>query len=125
MDNKTDVVEESTEKKKVYPIETTDGYVYTSESDEAFGIETKVYENGNETKRITLSDKRIAIVRELKGFEIESADRLHEHKQHLYLPALASLSVTIDGKPILMEDFQQTKGKDYNKIRTAVALLNF
>ncbi len=108
-----------------YPKQTKDGYYYASTSDEVMGIETKIYENGNETKRITLSDKRIAIVRELKGYEIDKADRLHDNKGHLYLVALASLAVTIDNNPVLMEELQDMKAKDYTKIRTAVAMLNF
>jgi hypothetical protein len=114
-----------TEEKKNYPFDTTDGYQYLDETDEVMLIETKRYENGSIVKRITLSDKRIAEVRELKGWEMEESAKFHENKANQVTMGVAALCTKIDGKNVVFEDLKFMKGKDWNKIKYAAAELNF
>lgn len=109
----------------VYPKPTSDGYFFENDTDEAMSIETTTHENGNQSKRIKLSDNRIAIVRELKGSEVEQTSRLHQGKEELAVMATATLATKINGEKVIMEELADMRGRDYNKIRTAVAQLNF
>jgi hypothetical protein len=109
----------------IYPKPTTDDYCFLDETDEAMGVETKKYENGNEVKRVTLSSGKIAQVRELKAWEMEESSRLHQNDKEKITMAVAALSTTIDDVKVVYEELRQMKGKDWLKIKYAVALINF
>lgn len=113
------------ETKKTYPIDLEDGYQFLDETDEAMGIASKKYENGNEVKRIKLSDGRIATVRELPAWEMEESEKFHENKANQVTMGVATMCTQIDGKNVAFEDLKFMKGKDWNKIKVACATLNF
>lgn len=97
---------------------------FADDADEAMGIETFTYENGNCIKRINLSFG-IAIVRELKGKEMEAVDRLTDGDTSKLNSAMISLSTKFNDKFITMEEVQELKARDYNKLKIACASLNF
>jgi uncharacterized protein YbjQ (UPF0145 family) len=109
----------------MYPKTTTDGFEYSDESEEALGIETKTYENGNLVKRVKLTDGRIAIIRELNGKDVELSSRIHGNDKDKVLMAMCSVATRINENAIVIEDLELMKAKDYQKIRIACALLNF
>jgi hypothetical protein len=104
---------------------------FLNELDEVLGIETAFYKNGNQVKRVKLIDGREAIVRELYGrdaFQINKVIASGDGKsfdKEKYLKAMLHYSVKIDGKALPMEDFENLKLKDYNRIVTAVQSVNF
>jgi len=116
---------EQTNEMKTYPVQTSDGFYYEDDTDEGFKIETKVHENGNKVKRITLSDNRVCVARELKGSDMEKADRMHGNDQSKVITAMMSLAVKINDQPVVMEDLRELKARDYNAIKIAVSHLNF
>lgn len=108
-----------------YPLQTTDGFFFADDTDEAMGIESKVYENANEVRRIKLSTGKYAIVRELKAWEVEESSRLHQNEKEKYIMAIATIATTIDEQKITYEDLKFMKAKDWTKIKSAVAAINF
>jgi hypothetical protein len=110
---------------QTYPKPTTDDFFFLDDTDEAMCVETKKYENGNEVKRITLSSGKVAVVRELKAWEIEESSRLHQNDKEKYIMAIAALATAIDNEKVIYEDLRQMKGKDWTKIKYAVASTNF
>lgn len=114
------------QEKKVFPVDTTDGFQYLDESDETMTVETKTYENGNVVKRVTLSDGRKAIVRELKAWETEEeASKFHQNNKTMVEMAIATIATKINDQPVIFEDIREMKAKDWNKIKYASALVNF
>jgi hypothetical protein len=110
----------------VYPKPTEDGYFYEDDTDEALNIETKTYENGRQVKRVVLSDKSIAIVRELNGAEMEGVSKaINKKEEGKYLMAVCMFATTINGGKVTMDELEQMRGRDYNRIRTACATINF
>lgn len=110
---------------EVFPKATTEGFEILNETDAALNIETKQYENGNTVKRIVLSDKRVAIVRELKGKDMDLTSRIHRGDDTKFLMAMAVIATKLNDENVTIEDLEEMKGKDYNKIRIAVSQLNF
>lgn len=117
------IAEKKTE--QVFPLQTEDGFYYADQEDQAMGVETKKYDNGNEVMRIRLSDGRVALVRELKAWEVEESEKFHENKTKQVVMGLATLATKIDDKTCAFEDFKFMKGRDWVKIKYAVSLLNF
>jgi len=114
-----------TEEKKNYPIDTTDGFYFQDEQDHSMGVETKKYENGNEVKRIVLSDGKVALVHEMKAWEMEESEKFHGNKPNQFTMAIATMCTKIDDKRVAFEDLKFMKSKDWLKIKYAVALINF
>jgi len=110
-----------------YPKPTTDGFCYLNEEDEIVGIESKTYDNDKEVKRVILSKDRKAVVRELKAWEMEDTSKVLKNEKigDGTLMAIAAAATTIDEKNIVYEDVKFMKAKDWSKLRTAVARLNF
>ena len=100
-------------------------YHFANNNDELMGIETAIYANGNEVKRFTLSNGKVAIVRELSGEDMIQVNKLVGSNADNYTPALMHFAVKIDGANLPMEDFPKLKGKDFNKINIQVLSLNF
>lgn len=114
----------------IYPTTTdADGFYYEDEVDEARDIQTKEYENGNLIKKVKLSRGKVAIVRELMSSDVSKAYQLAGAKNkedRRVVAAMISLAVTIDEKPVMMEDVLDTmKAKDYMRLASANAALNF
>jgi hypothetical protein len=104
---------------------------FANPDDTIMGIETAIYKNGNQVKRFTLSDGRVAVIRELLGKDSMQIDKsvmgennadLREEKA---MHAMFHFAVKVDDKQIPIEDFGTMKMRDYNKIKLAVQSLNF
>jgi hypothetical protein len=89
-----------------------DGYFYEDDTDEALNIETKTYENGRQVKRVVLSDKSIAIVRELNGAEMEGVSKaINKKEEGKYLMAVCMFATTINGGKVTMDELEQMRGR--------------
>jgi hypothetical protein len=124
-----------TEKSKKNELEPTEAFkkefYFENERDEQMGIETAIYANGNSVKRYSLSDGRVAVVRELLGSDManiekslmgENNDAKREEKLK---DAVYHYSVKLDGQSLPMEDFSKLKMKDYLRIKVMAESLNF
>lgn len=69
-----------------------------------------------ETKKIELKDGKIAVIGEFKGKHISAAQRLVGDDKEKMILALIATCVTIDGKPILIEDLDEMPGSDVLKL---------
>lgn len=99
-------------------------FYFADKEDEAMGIETHVYPNGNMIKRVRVS-KGVAVVRELLGVDMTDVERLTDGDQGKVFPAMIAVATKIEGQGIVMEDVLQYKAKDYNRLKIAVSALNF
>lgn len=100
-------------------------FYFADKEDEAMGIETYVYPNGNMIKRLQLSTGKTAIVRELKGVDMTEVEKLTDGDTSKVFPAIIAVATKIDGGFIVMEDVLQYKAKDYNRLKIAASALNF
>lgn len=104
---------------------------FADANDQAMGVETAIYPNGNHVKRSTLSTGQMVIARELSGRDMMdidkqiSASKDHGAMEENYMICLFHYAVKIDGKQLPMEDFEKLKGRDYNKIKILVQSINF
>lgn len=114
-------------KPKIYPTAPdADGAFFETDADEAMGIITKEYENGNRIKRCLLpQSKKVAQVRELKGKDLVTVQRYMGGNSELYLAGSIAVSTTIDGQQQTLEFFSELKFKDYGRINAMVQSLNF
>lgn len=78
-----------------------------------------------ENTEIILSDGRKATVLDFKGHHIRQAQRLMGDDTSLFLFALISLCVEIEGKPVLIEDLDHMPGKDVMKLQAEFSGANF
>lgn len=63
-------------------------------------------------KQITLSDGRVATFGDFKGKHIMQARRLVGNDPDLLVNAMIATVVSIDGKPVFMEDLDEMEGVD-------------
>ncbi len=98
---------------------------FADDNEKVLGVETAIYANGNEVKRLTLSSGKTAIIRELSGQDMIQVTKLTGSNPDNYTPALMHYAVKIDGHQLPMEDFPKLKGKDFNKLNIQVLSLNF
>lgn len=101
-----------------------EGYYYQDKSDELMGIETRD-EEGGISKRVTLSNGKKATVRELLAEDDIEIGRIIGKNEALRLPALLSKACLFDGKPMIAEDIQKIKLRDYTKLKMANSGVNF
>lgn len=110
-----------------------EGWYTVDEGEEALEIETREDDDECVYKRVKLSKGRTAVVRELGGKEMKQAQTMVGKDPQKLVDAYVFLSTTItdkDGKkyPFVMEDLEDVrkfKGKDYNRLTTAAAMINF
>lgn len=100
-------------------------FYFADKDDEAMGIETYVYPNGNMIKRLKLSTGKTAVVRELKGVDMTEVEKLTDGDTSKVFPAIIATATKLDGTFIVMEDVLQYKAKDYNRLKIAASALNF
>ncbi len=100
-------------------------FYFADKDDEAMGIETYVYPNGNMIKRLKLSTGKTAVVRELKGVDMTEVEKLTDGDTSKVFPAIIATATKLDGAFIVMEDVLQYKAKDYNRLKIAASALNF
>jgi len=111
---------------KTYPLPTSDGFFFEDEINETMGIESQVYENGKEVRRVTLSNGTKCIVRQLTGKEIGTdVQRLTGTSQDNYQYAMVSVSTKFGDAGKTMEDIMDMLGKDYLKLQVANSQINF
>ena len=80
----------------------------------------------NVGKEFSLSNGAKVLIKEAKGKDAEAAMRIAGNGQHeKYLTALMARTVTIDGKPVVPEVLSDLPLKDYLKIQSEFADLNF
>ena len=76
-------------------------------------------------KQITLSDGRIAEIKEGKGKHAKAALRQMDGDSSNYLPAIMAQLVTIDCKPVVMEDLDELPLRDFQALMSEVSDGNF
>ena len=76
-------------------------------------------------KEFELSDGRKVTIQEATGATAEQAMRLADGKTERYMTSLMSITTSIDGKGVVPEDLTALPLKDYTKIQTEFAELNF
>jgi len=109
-----------------FPKPTSDGFFFEDEINETMGIESQVYENGKEVRRVTLSNGTKCIVRQLTGKEIGTdVQRLTGTNQDNYQYAMVSVSTKFGDVGKTMEDIMDMLGKDYLKLQVANSQVNF
>lgn len=99
-------------------------WVFENEKDDLFKVETKRYDNGQVMKRCTLSDGRVAISRKLKGSDLKEVRRLTGGDSEKYQNAIVAKCVTLDDKPITIEEIDDLWMDDATKI-VMMASINF
>lgn len=83
------------------------------------------YDNGNKVVWVLLSNGKVARIREGKGNDVEQATMESEGNKAGYLTALTASCVTIEGRNVNMFELKEEKMKDYLKIQSEFATLNF
>jgi hypothetical protein len=74
---------------------------------------------------VTLSDGRIAEIRQGKGKDAMAAQKIAGTEVEQFFSALMAQLVTIDGKRMPMEDFGELPLQDFLKIQGEIAGANF
>lgn len=110
----------------VYPKQTSDGFYFEDETNETMSIESQKYENGKEVRRVTLSDGRIAMLRQLTGSEMGVLlPRLVGSNKDNYQFAMVAVATQINQEGKTLEEIKDMLGKDYIKLQVANAQINF
>lgn len=101
-------------------------WFYADDNEKEMGIETIEYENGGKSKRVTLSDGRVAISRRLKGKDREQIKRLAGGDGAGKMQdAVIALSTKINDKDMVMEDLDTLWYDDVTKVQTIALSINF
>lgn len=100
-------------------------WFFESETDQTFGIETFLYENGGCSKRVKLKDGKEAVCRLLKGKDRVQLNRITNGEAGKMQDAITALSTTIDGKAIVLEDLDNMWFNDYTKVQMMAGSINF
>jgi phosphoribosylamine-glycine ligase len=117
---------EETEETINYPTKPdAEGWFVNDEDEAQEKIQTRVYDNNNTVKRVTLSNGKIATVRETIGKDMKQITMLMNKDQSKYQLAAITVATTIDGEKQTLEYFEAMKTKDLSKIMLMSAVLNF
>lgn len=81
--------------------------------------------NTENTKKVTLSDGRVAEIQKGKGKHAKNAMMKSEGKGEEFLALLMSELALVDGQKLVPEDFDAMEMKDFITIQTAFAEINF
>lgn len=81
--------------------------------------------NQDGSKDFELSDGRKVRITEAKGYHCEQAQIISGGNDQKYTTALMAQVVSIDGKPIVMEDLREMRGRDYLLIQGHFSHVNF
>ncbi len=82
-------------------------------------------ETNNEPKTLKLPSGKTALIEQGKGKHVRMATRVSGGDQSLFLNALMSQLVTIDGKGLVAEDFDEMDMNDYMTLSGEFAEVNF
>lgn len=102
-----------------------DGFFIESDSDNVMNIYTKLYENGNKVKKVTLSTGKVAIVRELLGEETKNITRFMDKDPERYQMAGITVATKVDDQLQPIEFYEKMKMRDFNKLLSMYQDLNF
>lgn len=80
-------------------------------------------QNGGKT--FTLPSGKVAVIKEGKGIHARNAIKMCDGDMSLYLSALMSQLITIDGNDVVMEDLDEMPMQDYMKLQSEFADQNF
>jgi hypothetical protein len=84
---------------------------------------TTQMQNGGKT--FTLPSGKVAVIKEGKGLHARNAIKMCDGDMSLYLSALMSQLITVDGKELVMEDLDEMPMQDYMKLQSEFADQNF
>lgn len=76
-------------------------------------------------KEITLPSGKVATINNFQGKHIRKATQKMGDDTSMFLFALMSECVLIDGAPVVMEDFDNMNGKDVLKLQAEFSGINF
>lgn len=76
-------------------------------------------------KEIKLPSGKVVTIGDFKGKHIREAQRISQGEQDKFLFALISLTSTIDGQPIVVEDLDDMDGADVLKLMAEFSDQNF
>lgn len=79
----------------------------------------------NEDGTVTLRNGKIAKFQEFKGRHVREAQKAADGDSSKMMFAMMAMCITIDGQPLVMEDFDNLNGGDCLKLQGAFAELNF
>lgn len=104
-----------------------DGYYFATAEEQEQRILTKDYENGSQTKQVTLSNGKVAVVRKLKGRDfVETKKQVQADKSSDFETVNMAVATKIDGEQyppeFYLDDLFQN---DYSLILVAYGYLNF
>ena len=117
-------------------LQTDEGWIYANEQDKQTEVWTKKLDDrGNSLKKIILSNGDEIIARRLKGKDNKEAMKMagsqSRNKEVLanisdeYLPSLIALACTVNGKPQIVDYYNELFLNDYNRVMALVTDLNF
>lgn len=92
-------------------------------SEETITTEEKVQDVG--TKTFDLPSGRSASIQEFKGKHIKMAQRIVGEDSDNLIYAIIAMLTTIDGQPVVMEDFDEMPGKDALRLMGEFGEANF
>jgi hypothetical protein len=72
------------------------------------------------SKIVELPSGKVATIFKGKGKHVREAQRLMGEDSTLYLNALMSMLIHVDGKPMLMEEFDEMDMEDYTELMAIV-----
>ena len=78
-----------------------------------------------ENKEITLSSGKVVSIKKGKGYDIETTQKLIDGDQSKFMSAFMAQCVSIDGKPVVMEDLREMDADEYLEIMGEFSLINF
>jgi hypothetical protein len=78
-----------------------------------------------EINSVTLSDGRVAIIRDATGKDQLSAQKLTDGNNELYLFAMLELCVEVSGVKLFISDYESMKLKDVSALTVAFTKVNF
>lgn len=81
--------------------------------------------NMSENKIINLPSGKTAEILPFKGYHIRAAQRKMGEDTSLFIFALISECVNIDGKPVIIEELDQMDGRDVIKLQAEFSGANF
>lgn len=116
-----------------YPTQpTTDGWYTENETDAAFEILTKEYENGSLVKKVTLKKGKLkgseVIIRELKANDSDAVSRMVKGSKNVeqdYSRLTLFKASNLAELGLVVEDIADLAASDYNKLNVMNASLNF
>ena len=113
---------------KNYPTPASEGFVYLSELHETVGIETQLADGKKVSRKITLSDGRVLLVKKLTGRDVLSMRAQAKDDEYMAKATMLAQSIVDDkGELVFTGDMllDELAAQDFLLIETANADYNF